>query len=639
MPPLEAPSALRPPRVDVGRQDGRVAVLGALRQRRLLESLEHERLPVGALRKVARELLHLGVEAGLALGLELRAQRADASAAEAERLPRLDRLLLLEVDALLRRRHERLATAVAKQRQRGEVQGVLLALWVRARHAQIGMRHARLLVPVLLHRLQLDGVLQLPARLLLRAHYREPPRARVLSVLDPRADLELVELEGGGPAGRHAVLVHPGLRHLLLLVLRRLLRDLPPEPLDVRLLAAAAVIVVGARLFLSVARPRRGERGRNAFELEPDSREPRALGERRPLVALPRGPREAGLDVLAAALLHLGLALQPALRARHPRARALQPKADARARAEQARAPVQAGKPAEAATAAEAATHEDVARPLHPPGCARSDRHLDSAMAGWGGAACGKEAGRGAASALEAAGIAAQRCLIGIGRHCCESRLSGEEASGARVTKRLRVLMKWLLHHRLLPGGMQLALLGRLDHLVDGGDVPTHGLELLFGRRSGGPGVGEQVGRDLVLDEEVEQLLRERDLLGQRVVGQLEQRLELRLELDDEDAEDGPLELHRAVRLGEALLLRRQARDRVAELRRRRQRLEHQRDVDRVLVLQDEGVLLLEGACRSHAAEQQHEGGELPRACAQHEYRRTGTGARRGRRPPVRWRW
>mmetsp|Transcript_9791 Transcript_9791/g.28889 ORF Transcript_9791/g.28889 Transcript_9791/m.28889 type:complete len:465 (-) Transcript_9791:430-1824(-) len=222
---------------------------------------------------------------------------------------------------------------------------------------------------------------------------------------------------------------------------------------------------------------------------------------------------------------------------------------------------------------AEAATHEDVARPLHPPGCARSDRHLDallgSAMAGWGGAACGKEAGRGAASALEAAGIAAQRCLIGIGRHCCGSRLSGEEASGARVTKRLRVLlMKWLLHHRLLPGGMQLALLGRLDHLVDGGDVPTHGLELLFGRRSGGPGVGEQVGRDLVLDEEVEQLLRERDLLGQRVVGQLEQRLELRLELDDEDAEDGPLELHRAVRLGEALLLRRQARDRVAELRR-----------------------------------------------------------------------
>mmetsp|Transcript_9793 Transcript_9793/g.28905 ORF Transcript_9793/g.28905 Transcript_9793/m.28905 type:complete len:463 (-) Transcript_9793:430-1818(-) len=207
------------------------------------------------------------------------------------------------------------------------------------------------------------------------------------------------------------------------------------------------------------------------------------------------------------------------------------------------------------------------------PGCARSDRHLDallgSAMAGWGGAACGKEAGRGAASALEAAGIAAQRCLIGIGRHCCGSRLSGEEASGARVTKRLRVLlMKWLLHHRLLPGGMQLALLGRLDHLVDGGDVPTHGLELLFGRRSGGPGVGEQVGRDLVLDEEVEQLLRERDLLGQRVVGQLEQRLELRLELDDEDAEDGPLELHRAVRLGEALLLRRQARDRVAELRR-----------------------------------------------------------------------
>lgn len=35
-------------------------------------------------------------------------------------------------------------------------------------------------------------------------------------------------------------------------------------------------------------------------------------------------------------------------------------------------------------------------------------------MAGWGGAACGKEAGRGAASALEAAGIAAQRCLIGM---------------------------------------------------------------------------------------------------------------------------------------------------------------------------------------------------------------------------------
>ena len=86
------------------------------------------------------------------------------------------------------------------------------------------------------------------------------------------------------------------------------------------------------------------------------------------------------------------------------------------------------------------------------------------------------------------------------------------------------------------------------------------------------------------LDEEVEEGLGEGRLLGEGVGGQAEEALELRAQLDDEDAEDAPLELHRAVRLAEALLLGRERGDRISELGGRGHCLEEQRDRELVLV-------------------------------------------------------
>ena len=71
--------------------------------------------------------------------------------------------------------------------------------------------------------------------------------------------------------------------------------------------------------------------------------------------------------------------------------------------------------------------------------------------------------------------------------------------------------------------------------------------------------------------------------------------------------------------------------NRVAECLRGRQRLEQQRDLDRVLVLQDERVLWLERAAGTHPAEEQHERRELPRPRAEREAaaaRRVGEGVR-----------
>ena len=47
--------------------------------------------------------------------------------------------------------------------------------------------------------------------------------------------------------------------------------------------------------------------------------------------------------------------------------------------------------------------------------------------------------------------------------------------------------------------------------------------------------------------------------------------------------------------------------------------LEHQRDLELVLVLQDDGVRRLEGVRRAELADEQHEAGELARAGAERE--------------------
>mmetsp|Transcript_50657 Transcript_50657/g.109902 ORF Transcript_50657/g.109902 Transcript_50657/m.109902 type:complete len:364 (+) Transcript_50657:1474-2565(+) len=176
---------------------------------------------------------------------------------------------------------------------------------------------------------------------------------------------------------------------------------------------------------------------------------------------------------------------------------------------------------------------------------------------------------------------------------------------------------------KLLLGVLDLRLLRFVNHRHDRRDVRPNLSELRGHVGAGVAAEAEQVGRDLVLHEESEQLLRQLDLLGKRVARQPEQRLELRLDLDDQDGEERALELHRAVGLGEALLLGRERLDRVAKRLGRRELLEAEWDAQLVLVLEDDGVLGLEGGVRANGAEQKHEARELARA------RREGEGVAR----------
>jgi len=116
-----------------------------------------------------------------------------------------------------------------------------------------------------------------------------------------------------------------------------------------------------------------------------------------------------------------------------------------------------------------------------------------------------------------------------------------------------------------------------------------------------------------MLDEQLHQVLRQPDLLGQRVVGQVEQPLERGLDLDHQHAEEGARELHAAEGLAEALLLRRERLDRVAELLGRGDGLEHQRDLEVVLVLHDDRRRRLEHVSRGDPSHEQHERAELTR--------------------------
>ena len=149
--------------------------------------------------------------------------------------------------------------------------------------------------------------------------------------------------------------------------------------------------------------------------------------------------------------------------------------------------------------------------------------------------------------------------------------------------------------------------------------MPLDGLYLHIGRSTAIAVVGEQVGRDLVLDEQLLEGLRQLDLLGQSAGGQVEQPLQLRLDLHHSDGKHSALELHCPVGLGERPLLRRQRLDRVLELLGRRHRLERQRDPKVVLVLDYDRVHGLERGRRVKLAEHENERRELPCPRRQHE--------------------
>ena len=265
----------------------------------------------------------------------LAAERRVARVAEADARGRLGerRALraLLEEDALLRREHERLAAPVAEERQRGERQAVLPALGVGARHPQLRVRHARLLVPVLLHRVVLDRV----DAVRLRLDEREPPLAALRREhLDPRVHLEAVRLRVRGARERVLDLVDARGGVLLLLAQQ------PPEHrrgrrrraalLALRRLLGALAVRVNVRLALlrlaaggGLARRAAGggdllrpELRRLALlaplvRAQPRHLEPHEAVARRLARRLARGRRHP-LDVLAASLLDLGAPLASA---------------------------------------------------------------------------------------------------------------------------------------------------------------------------------------------------------------------------------------------------------------------------------------------------------------------------------------
>mmetsp|Transcript_4902 Transcript_4902/g.13765 ORF Transcript_4902/g.13765 Transcript_4902/m.13765 type:complete len:284 (-) Transcript_4902:1640-2491(-) len=157
--------------------------------------------------------------------------------------------------------------------------------------------------------------------------------------------------------------------------------------------------------------------------------------------------------------------------------------------------------------------------------------------------------------------------------------------------------------------------LGLLDHGVHSVDVLADGGNLLGERGVLGAGVRDEVGRNLVLDKQGKELLRELDLLGEAVVGQFEELLQLGLDLHDADPEEGALELHGAERLGEPLLLRRERLNSVAELLGRRDLLKHERDFEVILVLHNDGVGGLEEVGPRDAADHHNKAAKLAGPC------------------------
>ena len=168
-------------------------------------------------------------------------------------------------------------------------------------------------------------------------------------------------------------------------------------------------------------------------------------------------------------------------------------------------------------------------------------------------------------------------------------------------------------HVSLHLGFVQLLCLHRLNHRHHIARVLLHRRDLLSGSRRLLPIVAHKIGRDLVVNKQLQQLLRQLDLLGERAIRQREKLLELRLELDQADREDALLQLHLAERAREALLLRREALDRVTERLGCRERVEEERQHELVLIGQDDRLLRLETIRGTDLAEQQHEARELPR--------------------------
>lgn len=98
-------------------------------------------------------------------------------------------------------------------------------------------------------------------------------------------------------------------------------------------------------------------------------------------------------------------------------------------------------------------------------------------------------------------------------------------------------------------------------------------------------GKGQEVAGDLILDEELHQVLRELYLLGQAVIGQVQELLELWLYLHDQDSKERALQLHRSKSLGKLLLLRRQRLDSILEFLGSWDRRQFQRDFQLILIL------------------------------------------------------
>mmetsp|Transcript_49562 Transcript_49562/g.152987 ORF Transcript_49562/g.152987 Transcript_49562/m.152987 type:complete len:344 (-) Transcript_49562:1038-2069(-) len=123
---------------------------------------------------------------------------------------------------------------------------------------------------------------------------------------------------------------------------------------------------------------------------------------------------------------------------------------------------------------------------------------------------------------------------------------------------------------------------------------------------------GQQITRNLVLDEELHEILSQLDLFCEAICRQVQYLLQLWLDLDNEDAKQGALKLHGTEGLGKRLLFRRERLDRILELLWRRDGRHAQGDGDLVFVLHDGCMLRLEGGGRGNPTDKHHHGAELP---------------------------
>ena len=139
-----------------------------------------------------------------------------------------------------------------------------------------------------------------------------------------------------------------------------------------------------------------------------------------------------------------------------------------------------------------------------------------------------------------------------------------------------------------------------LDVFLDGGN-------LFRDRRFRFSVVREQIRRDLVFDKQIHERLCQLNFLGECSLGKIQEFFELRLDLNDADANHGGAELHFTKGLGKFLLFRRKRGNAVPEFFGTRQDRCQDRNQNLVLVVKNNGLLGQKVGRSTHPSDHQHE--------------------------------